>query len=214
MVNTYWDLSEKERAGLTGNQVRAFADVELMEKGILKAVKPQLMEDPKSRPLTMVSMIKVGDVYFETAEKANAFLALEPYKAESDYKLGYSIHWPVLITDVPQTVALATIEEISSRKVELMQYEAQKDEAQRQREKYAMDCNAVFAACSDLWSDWHQQRELATKLSALRETWKEYLAMSGGDKDIAKGFLLRVFDQKTIDMSVEWYGEIECNPES
>ena len=39
-MSSYWDLSQKERASLTSEQVQYFLDVELMEKGVLKAVSP------------------------------------------------------------------------------------------------------------------------------------------------------------------------------
>jgi hypothetical protein len=39
-VNRYWNLTEQERSKLTGEEVRAFMDVELMERGVKKIAPP------------------------------------------------------------------------------------------------------------------------------------------------------------------------------
>src|SRR5579859_586132 len=96
-MKTYWDLSEKERAALSREDVERYIDAELMMKGVLK-VTPLMLEPLPSapEPTTTYYQVSTGSVYtldplFRTAADAEAFLAMRPCREGREWCTGASI---------------------------------------------------------------------------------------------------------------------------
>jgi hypothetical protein len=79
-MQTFWDLSEKDRAALTEAEVEQFIAAELMTKGVLRAKPLELLPEPTlPEPERDVFTIRAGgfnklDIAFDTAEAAREAL--------------------------------------------------------------------------------------------------------------------------------------------
>ena len=91
MMTTYWDLSERERAELSREDVERYVDAELMLKGVLRVKPPVLAAEPEvPQPTKRFFSVTVRGQYnsrdhvgvvFETLEQAaDAISAYLPHR--------------------------------------------------------------------------------------------------------------------------------------
>ncbi len=211
-MKTYWDLSEQERAALTGADVERFGDAELMIKGVLKVDAPKLEPVPAMpEPDVDVFAVSAGygkaDVAFADAESARAFVALKPMVRSSMWTGNESIQY--VDTAGTEEWKISAERAHSKQLAELRKNEfvASKDVKARNERlttEYEAALKAQQGALADMWSDWRECGVKASRMQKVAETFAMYERTADGDKNIAFRFLRKVFTNEEIIEATEW----------
>jgi hypothetical protein len=216
----YWDLSEKERANLTREQVEGFAAFELMRLGVL-AVAPLVLEEepnvalperkPYFRPSTSDKRYhsrNAWDVAFETQEQAAAFLALKPFHVHSHWTGNDSVAcaspWPVDGGEI-QVEQLPAEEAVAACAEQYRQLSSVRERNRKAREEHDKASREKNEALAAMWSDWDQQRANQARLQRVISTWSEYQRLAGDDAT-ARRFLAKVYEASAVREAAEWFG--------
>jgi hypothetical protein len=216
-MNRYWDFTEKQRSEMTGDQVRAFLDVELMEKGVAKIATPEL------QPVQEVALPKASyyeiqrkgeysttgtGILFDTADKAAAFIALSPLWEESKYEFGSDKKYVQPGREMGMAVvSLPTEADVSNCAVVLKQNRSVEEANRKANSEYGTAITAVEEATKGVWDDWHDCREKATRCAKVKATREEYLKLCDGNVTTADAFLAKVFSVEAIAKADDWFGD-------
>jgi hypothetical protein len=210
-IQTYWDLSERDRAELSREDVERYADVELMTKGVLRVDAPKLEPVPQvSEPDVEVFSITAGhtklDIAFATAEQARAFVALKPMRRDSHYVNGSWIRYVNPETDW----GISADRECSKELADLGRDEFRQANEVKARnltatEAYQKALTAQQEALSDMWNDWHRQQGKAHTLKRVVDTLESYTLTASGDRSVAFRFLRKAFSDDMILEAIEWF---------
>ncbi len=209
-MQTYWDLTEKERAALEVTDVDRYIDAELMLKGVLKVPPLVLVDLPKLPPPDHV-IHRVRIAYrtevaaFESNEKALEFIrTFSPLIVESHYVEGQSISVASKVTDheilTERVYSAALYAEISG---DLKRASAIKTTNDRKVTAYTAAMKLQEEALKGLWSDWVDCREKAQRVAKVQATAAEYRAIAGTE-EVALQFLSKVFDADSLREAAEW----------
>lgn len=218
-MERYWDLSKKQRAALTREQVEAFADVELMERGVLKVPPLALEPVPDApKPTTTVFLVKQGgyhtvEVAFETPEAAQAFVELKPLIRSTEWcgsahvartsPLGeHAVFAEQVYSDAEWKAHKAAIEQAARARGANENAERERDEALRKQQ----------AELGDMFKDWSACREAERDHRRVVETFRDYERIADGDRYVAARFLRKVFTIDQIRDAATWF-EIEIPTE-
>lgn len=215
-MQTYWDLSEKDRAALSREDVEKFGDAELMLKGVLK-VQPLTLEPlpPVAAPAKQIFRVRVGskyqqstlDVGFATAEEAQAFLALGPLHVTAKWLKGKNVEacGPI---DEHELVAetMYTAAEVTASTATLERRAAVEAENEKRQREYDDAMKKQADALSGMWEDWYACQEKAMRMQRVVDTFNDYVRITGGQRDVAGTFLLKVFDRDVIREATAWTG--------
>ena len=184
-MNRYWDLTEKQRSELIGDQVRAFLDVELMEKGVAKVASP-VIQEVEEIVLTKAEYFEIhrkGDysdqatgLVFSTAESAASFIKLAPLWKESKWEYGSEKYFAQPGRELGmKTIDLSSEVDVSNAAVALKRNKAAEDANRKSRDAYASAIKAVEDATKGVWDDWNECREKATRCAKVKATREEYM---------------------------------------
>lgn len=214
-LNTYWNLTEKQRAELTSEQVEGFLDAELMEQGVLKV--PPLVLDPEieSPELAKRTFYRVRfrgqpdiELAFASAEAAATFAALKPLKTAREYLAGawsHSVeHAFELIEPDVVTCQLASSDDMRSVKGALDRAAKVRIENENKRDEHTKATREQTKVMDVLWSDWHRCRGLDRDHRRVVETFEDYKRIAGGNTTVAARFLLKPFTREQIAAAAEW----------
>ena len=208
-MDTYWNLSDSERAALSESQVEALCQVELMEKGVLPPKELVLLpEEPVPLKTTALFGIEVPDQYgtyrpipvaFATAEDATKFLECGPFERVSDWR--QPEFYKVLGEGVAKvvSVSLASAPEVARRKSELDKLQSNKEANEKARREHRDSVDKAKKALEGLWEDYRRCQQDAASLQYAKDTWKKYLEMSGGDAGIARAFFRKAFSEEVTN---------------
>jgi len=215
-MNTYWDHSEKERAGFSREEVEAFLNVELMSKGVLKVDAPNLEKEIKVDINKETALYKVecnassysnDAVYFKTLEDAEKFLELKPVRLDNEYFSNINTqYYPTDYESLSlQKIEVSSKQEILDKKVMLDKSDSIKTGNENKTRKYNKAMEEVNSALEGLWDDWSNCRERDQKHSKVIETLKEYKELTNDD-DMAKTFLLKLYSPHDLEKAQAWFG--------
>lgn len=219
-MKRYWDLTEKERAELTREQVEEFTRYELMERGVL-AVEPLLLEpEPEVelpgkrvyyRPSTRDSRRYACDEWelcFESPEQVEAFLALMPIRIRSHWFGGTIVNaaqpWPA-DGGAFDVVHLAPEDAVQAAAKEYETLNAVRKRNVEAREAHEKATRAQREALSEMWDDWHRCQAKHARFGRIINTWREYQELAGDDTT-ARRFLGKVFSDAEVEDAAEWFG--------
>jgi len=214
-MKTYWKLSNAERAALTEEEVTAFVEIELMEKGVLNvppAVELLEIAEPELQK-TMVFVVSTDNEYhgtdrinygFTTADSAQAFadlLAKRASRIENGYHTGRVEYLKPFTKFSVSSTLVVTHEDYLKHKAELEKIEARKKANEETKAERVKIEKAISEATGDMWSDWHECRGHAARLDNVRATYVKYLELSDGSASVARNFLLKAYenDRKLIE---------------
>jgi hypothetical protein len=213
MIKTYWDLSERERAALSREDVARYLDAELMMKGVLALAPLTLVPEPapkletKSYYRVAASDYDVIDLAFASEDDARAFVSLRPLRVRSDWQLGSENRFvEPLGAGTIRTEDLPGHAEVEAAKATLKEAKAAKEENDRRRRIHEEQSKAVESAVSGLWEDWHECRAKAERMARVSETFAKYTALASGDLAVASKFLRQVFSVEELVAAEEWTG--------
>lgn len=211
-LRTYWDLSERDRAQLSREDVERYADVELMTKGVLRVEAPTLepmptVPDP-DREVFTVSRSGSGkpDFCFATAEQARAFVDLKPIHRTHHYVDGMWIDYLEAETEWKISAERAVSEALATlHRNDFFRAKEVKARNERVTEAYQKAVKDQQEALSSMWNDWHAQQRKARELKRVVDTLESYTATAEGDRSVAFRFLRKVFTDDQIIAAVEWF---------
>jgi len=215
-MNSYWDLTEQERAAMTREQVSAFLDVELMQKGVAKVHAPTLHDIPELElPTTEYfgvefkgdySMPRDSGFVFTTLEQAQAFINAQPLKKDVDYPAdGRNFAKPCCEGKITPT-QLPSEQAVLNTKAQLEEVRTLKEANQKANDTYSEARKAINEATSGVWENWDRCREKMAEAEAVRDTWQEYVKLCDGNTEIARTFLDKLYDPHRIEEAVAWLG--------
>jgi len=212
MLTTYWDLSEKERAALTREDVDRFLDAELMTKGVLKVAPLVLDEEPVFDDLATTTYYWADgfpQVLFATTEAASAFVALKPMLLGSEYLCGdyrQSVKYakPAEDTDINQ-VSVTSHDCFVQRRSDLEKRAAVRASNTKRREQHESDAKAQSKVLDGVWSDWAKCRDIEAEHRRVVATFNDYVKTAGYEITAAR-FLGKVFTFEQIDEARKWTG--------
>jgi hypothetical protein len=210
MANRYWDLSERERANLTGEQVEKFLAYELMERGVLQVEQPKLEEvQPMVLPTRRVFMLTETNAYggstnlgigFETIEQAEQAREVICLMRESPYNGTVHVRRPRNLGIISEELP---IEDVVMNAKAMLEENGRREKANAAaRSEYSAACEAVAAATADVWGDWRRCQEAEGRRQKIRDTFAEYLRMTEGDEIMARNFLAKAFPLDEIAEAV------------
>ncbi len=211
-MNRYWDKTEQEKATMTREQVQAYLDVELMEKGVVKVERPILQDlEPVEVPVTRMYEVQKKGSYssegtgwcFETMEEAQAFINARPFHYERDWQTDCHYAKPaqeMMIgpIDVPNEADWAM------QKARLEKNKAAKQANETVLKDYNKSIEEIQKATSGVWDDWRTCREKATRAQKVIDTRAEYVKLCNGDEAVAKTFLAKAFKEEEIAAADAW----------
>lgn len=197
-MKSFWDHTVQERAKLDCEDVERLLSYELMEKGVLRPVQPEL-EDESAVDLHQQAFYRVVlkfesygsdslPLLFSNPEEARKLLDLD-WRFE-DFE--YGEHCARKIADFEiASVDRPYYDDLSARQSDMSKARQIKARnSQRQRE-YDDAMRAVTKATKAIWDDWHASRDHVARLNRIRSVFDEYLAMAE-KHELAMKFLLKV----------------------
>lgn len=218
MMQTYWDLSEQERALLSRADVERYVDAELMLKGVLRVKPPVATPEPEvPQPTKRFFSVLVRGQYnsrdhvgvvFETIEQARAFIALGPMRLDSEWLDGSSVQFvsPAREPEIIEMTVLTAAEK-DAAKSELSSANAIHAANERAKAQYEQDLKKQNDALKGLWADWCACVERRANLQKIADTFDDYVRTVGGDTTIASKFLSKVFSPSDIEDAAVWFGK-------
>lgn len=216
MMESYWDLTEQERAALTSEQVEAFIDVILMEEGVVRPKPPTLLDETIEAVPTGVyyEVLHAGDYrdestnfVFTTKEQANAFIELQPYRKENNYSFGSDNFyaksvsgWKVVAVDLMSEQAFNDAKEMLART------NKNRDVNHKAKTEYDKANKVVDNTLADLWKDYRACQAKQFKHQLVLDTLNEYKKLCGDDSEMAHTFLAKAYGSDEIQEMLEWFG--------
>jgi hypothetical protein len=210
----YWDLSERERAGLSRDEVERYVDAELMTKGVLKARPPKLEPEPKET-VRLSQRFQVQSaaaehwhtpkLLFVTEEAARTFLDLQPEHTHSSYTGEGHIEHGQAFSRTVTAVSIIAAEDYEANKSLLQSATSIRAANKKASEEYEKAVKAQDEALKGLWEDWSTQRQRDHKLRGVMATFEEYRRIAAS-QDVALRFLRKVHSVSQIEEAAEWCG--------
>lgn len=226
-MQTYWDLSDRERSALSRDDVAKYGDAELMLRGVLKPKPLVLLEtvmpslETKTVFAIQVNSYRKLAIAFRTIEDARAVLKLRPVELETVWSVAAQIEVVKPLTEDATITEYSapTIEAATAASARLKEVGAAKSENDRREREHGEQSRAVEAALSGLWEDWHRCCAVAGKMTRILDTFSEYETIAGNATTAAK-FLAKAFPESDIIDASQWHGvdmgqtDVEATPES
>lgn len=205
-MKRYWDYTERERAAMTREQVEQFFDYELMERGVLK-VPPLILQDLKPEPdLKRTTWFQVGSVLFNTIEKAEAYMKLEPHTSGYNYAVGYDKEYAEPVDKEIKQVQKFDREEMANAATVLSANKAIKEANRKDEQAHAKATEEQGRVLDGLTSDWMECQDRDRQHKRVIDTRLNYLQLANGDDVIAENFLRKLFPVAVIEEADKWFG--------
>lgn len=210
----YWDLSERERAALSREDVERFVDAELMTKGVLKARPPQLEPEPESLvKLSQRFLVKSAAsdswqrprLLFRTEDDARKFLDLLPEHQHSFYSDGDTIEHGQTFSRTIAPISIIASEDYEAHKSSLQSAAAIRSANKKATEEQEQTVKAQDHALKGLWDDWQLQRTQDRRFRAVIATFEDYRRIANS-ADVALRFLLKVHTRSDVEAAAAWCG--------
>lgn len=220
-MSGYWNLSEKDRATLTYEQVGDFTAHELMTRGVLPAGELILEPEPTlpepTHPVYRVILSEYDklDIAFDTAGQAEDFLALAPHVIKREWVSGADPHFVVRISKAKIVSEMfLTEDELRASRSDISRAHTIRETNQKRKSEHKAAVEAEQTATLDMWNDYWRCSEKAKRLKKVADTYLDYVRTAGSD-ELAVKFLQKVFVREEIVEAAEWHGvAIVLPPES
>lgn len=210
----YWDHSDKERAGFSGDDIHKFLVVELMEKGIVKVKAPELEDvEDITIPTTQYYGIERSGGYshqdmglaFASVSDAEAFLAFGVRAIDRGYGTAGKTEHAIPLRD-PRIVPKMLPSEgaVLDNKEACERADATIERNKEKSKEYNTSLKAASEASEDMWSDWQRCCGLDCKYKEINATFDEYLGICDGNEESATVFLLKAYDEDTVKEARSW----------
>lgn len=223
-MKTFWHLSEKERAGLSSEDVTAYEAIELMAAGVLPPEPLKLDPEPDCREPMTYTVYRLRsdglflDCAFATFDAAQSFLALNPVKVGHSYLGGdycNSVDYTKALEKTEIVAVELTTEDLFRvARADLEKRSAVRSENKKRKEAFDKANEGRRKALEGMWDDWYRCRGLEGKHRRVIETFDGYVKLAEGSRATAARFLLKAFNRQQVTEAAEWCGiTIELPPE-
>ena len=223
-MQDYWDLTNKQRAALTADDIEHLLDVELMRQGLVRPKKPELETVTEVAPETeqfygvaypgkYSSDDQLG-VVFDNEIDALQVASMTMYRTERDYRKGDIKYAAKAVTGKVVPLRLPGEVAVTQLQVELEQASDTKKKNEALLSEYNKATKAVDDALKSLLTDWRECQEMARQMAQVRATCDRYLQLCDGDNDLAAKFLAEAYDEETLTQATEWYGGSLATPDA
>lgn len=200
-MKSYYDLSNKERAKLTYEELQPYLDVELMINGCVKVIPYESIELKKIPELTKKVWYKVGEYVFDSIEKANSFIMLSPYRSDYEYQCGYDYKYAEELDSSIQQVYLYEHKQLNEIKDILIFNKQAKEKNDKLTSEYNKKSSESTKIFDGIYLDWNSCKDHIIELEKVYKTYLSYLGLTNGDENIAHNFLKKVFSDSVIEES-------------
>jgi hypothetical protein len=194
----YWDLSTKEKASLTEDQVRAFCNVQLMEKGIVNLGPMPEITIPQMPTMQQEEWFEVCDLLVKTKEQAVAILAAMPHKSDYEYAISYDKKFAVPWEGSIKTVSRYKRDEVLALRPILIEIKEKTAEKEKREKDYEQAFKICREAVADIWEDYYSSQREELRMQEIRDTFDKYRDMCEGDTKIAMNFLLSTYTEEDV----------------
>jgi hypothetical protein len=209
-MQRYWDLSERERAALSRDDVAHYVKIELMEAGVVAPPPIKLEDVPEvSVPKIAKFGVKSGrygstTVVFDTAEQAQKFLDLSPKTLEYDYGIGTDYQYAkphddgmIEQVNVYDFAAMTELRDTLSRRKRIKEQNAKKQADWNKAHQAAEE------ASESLWEDYNAVQSKKYDHERIIRTFRDYTE-TVGDEATALRFLLKAHPEGECREAFEW----------
>ena len=205
-MKTYWDYTERERAGLATEQVEKLLAYELMEQGVLQVeplklevVEPVALE--RRRVFALVETNGFGShtdlgLAFDTIEQAEACRAVVRYVREAPWSAVPHVRSVRALQIVAEE--LPTAEAVTAQKTALDEQKRRESANAEAVRRFEEETKKVSEAAARVWADWHECRRAEARHQKIRDTLAEYLRMIEGNDALSLAFLAKAFPADEI----------------
>jgi len=203
------DLTTAEKAALTEDQVRAYCTRELMEQGVLEPKAPELLDETEPTVPTQ-TFYQPGydrgyrhgmDLVFDTVEQARQFIELQPRRIESSFPIDTKYVNPMPGMTV-KPVELATEQDFLELKAKLAEAAENKSANRKMREEFEKGQILANDTVSWIWEKYREAQAEVRHLENVMITFAEYLEITGGDQVAARKFLVKAYDEQTVQAAI------------
>lgn len=216
-METYWDLSEKQRAELSREEVERYLDAELMTKGILKVEPPILDPVPAEPEIDKKSFHQFTfkdprysyssykpDLVFESAEDARAFFKqVRVWRLRDNYEQPSSVE--ALVPETLAVVDAVSADDFANHKSVLDARKAILQENTERRNAFDKAAADMTKCLGGVWDDWNGCRAAGREHQKVIDTMDGYITTAGGSTDIAASFLTKAFTELEITEAYKWF---------
>jgi hypothetical protein len=220
-MQRYCEMTKKQISMLTREELEKFIAIELMEAGVVKPKKTKgqpMLEVPEIKKQTWFEVDGVN-VLFDSPEKAEKFLELQPRISDYNWRIGSSYKYS---KEVPRGVSVIQlydkddIERIASVLISNKAIEEANQKEQGEYEKAIQRSTEIAKGIEETYS---RCLALKAKMTEIVNTFDEYVEMLEGDRKKALEFLQRAYPPEEINGAQEWFdlkfcddAESECVP--
>ena len=209
-LKTYWDFTEKERSEMKEADETALLSIELMTKGVTNPEIPayekelEILEMPKRK-----LFYQVGDLVFDTIEKAETVRGLNPQKYNYNWNIGDDYKYAENEDGGSKVTPINLFNKLDLDKIKMVLEKNKeiKKENERRRAEYEKEYSKAEKVTSGVWADWYDVQAKRNKHTKIINTLAEYKKMTGNDTLLACKFLSKAFSEEEIAGTIEWLGE-------
>ena len=208
----------KQRASWTDDAIKRRAQVLMMEAGVLDVgVYTSRLPEPPEEPKSIGKMYDVGDtgLLIDDPAKAREFAeASQKYNYDygGDGKRYYrdsSSNRPIGTTavEVYDREQIRTYQRLKS------EWDVLKKQDDENRKQVEEAIESVREAYHTAESEAYEAQAIVTKLTKIKTTFVEYLALADNNRTTTGCFLLKAFKREDIEDAQDFFGETMIEPE-
>lgn len=216
MSQSYWDLSIKERASLTGEQVKSYEPLELMEAGALRVEPLELVDEPEI-PEPDIEVYTQGTysisdmVAWPTRDLAAAQNNGAAGVIKKERIGGYGAGGRDVLRLMPLECEVVAVARCYSEELWAEAGEAitQGERARAENEQRSVAYNDALEkqrnAVASLWDDWRECGRKAIVTQRVLTTLEQYRELAK-DEAAAMVFLRKAFSDDDVAVALSWDG--------
>lgn len=209
-MENFFDLTTKKIASLTEAQLKHYCDIELMKAGAIKPIQPMVPTEEKIE-LHYVEYYSVDldytKILFEKIEDADAFVKMNPKKADKLYDFPEPHNWSA---KAPYNVNIERFKCVSHD--DIHKYKGiiikQKEERKKYDELLKEFNNATESSIEvtqEVWNKYYEACRIENKMKEIQRTWNEYFRLSEDNEEVAMNFLKKAYSEEEINSMFEWF---------
>lgn len=230
-MSLFEELSLREISVLTEEQIESHVRIACMEFGV--EVPAPFVEIPLPEPIkasgegVRVRLTYRDPVYsydtcieigFRTLESAKAFLALGPVVME---KLG-DLEGDVYGVCVPSASSLnlvntveANAPNLTTRAEDIRKIRQKNNEGKKEYETMQERYEGIR---DNVWEKVREAKCAEATFTRIMDTLNEYQVMAKGNREVAMGFLLKIYPEHRVQAAFQWFGlpwedySVKCAP--
>lgn len=211
-METYWDLTNKERANLSDERMNQLQQYELMTGGASVAVKPELQEVPEKPEVPTVKYYQIkgdrysslGDLIFENIEDANLILTMKIKEKKYNYDTKITTAEPVKELSI-EAIDVSDSGAINHLKEELQKIANIRNSNAVLQNEYDKAISSRTKVLESLNEDYREHVDTKAQIARLIKTYEEYKKVADDDL-IAMKFLLKGYKEEpeVIEYAILW----------